>query len=193
MKSKEESRHLGLWHRIGVYRIRNLVNGKSYIGSTVVSFGYRWSAHKFSMTHDVSGNPIMQDDCLKFGLGAFVFEVLQDCHPNQCIRYEQIWIDEMRPEYNIDPTAGSPLGRQRSQASRALMSKIMTGKKRAPWVVEEMRIRATGRKASEATKAKMSIAHLGNRSNLGRSLPDDQRARISAGLRRFHLTNPNTI
>ena len=35
-----------IYFRIGIYGIRNLVNGKIYVGKTGMNFGDRWDSHR---------------------------------------------------------------------------------------------------------------------------------------------------
>ena len=35
-----------IYFRIGIYGIRNLINGKIYVGKTGMNFGDRWDSHR---------------------------------------------------------------------------------------------------------------------------------------------------
>ena len=47
---------------------------------------------------------------LKYGYINFKLEILEYCDPNDVIKREQYYIDQLKPEYNILSTAGSSLG-----------------------------------------------------------------------------------
>lgn len=95
----------------GVYKIRNLNNGKLYIGSAAkYSFKTRWAKHQRDLKRKDHHSIKLQRAWNKYGANAFVFEVLLYCDPKHCLMYEQIALDHFKPEYNISPTAGSCLG-----------------------------------------------------------------------------------
>ena len=91
----------------GVYRITNTVNGKIYIGSTGTSFKQRWRR---------GYNPYLTLAIKKHGLQNFTFEALLVCEPADCLKYEQIYLDNYKPwvstgaGYNFCQVAGSRRG-----------------------------------------------------------------------------------
>ena len=100
----------------GVYRIRNLVNGKCYIGSCSHNQGFklRWGNHRRSLRKGNHHSIILQNAWNKYGELNFVFEILETCEPIKCIEREQYYLDTLHPKYNILSIAGSPLGRKAS-------------------------------------------------------------------------------
>jgi group I intron endonuclease len=64
--------------KIGVYRIRNIVNGKVYIGSTTDSFSQRFSNHISQLNLGKHGNPHLLRSWKKYGADTFVFEILEE-------------------------------------------------------------------------------------------------------------------
>jgi group I intron endonuclease len=107
----------------GVYCIRNVKNGKRYVGSTVMEFKKRWACHRSSLKNKVHKNGHLMRAWKKYGTGAFVFQILERCPPENCLEREQYWIDYYdaangQVGYNLSPTAGSNLGTVRSQDSR---------------------------------------------------------------------------
>jgi len=85
---------------------------------------------------------------LKHGISNFKLEILKYCSRAQCIKWEQYYIDLLKPEYNILKTAGSPLGLKHSDETRAKLSALNKGKNNPMF----------GKKHSEEYKAKMSEA-----------------------------------
>lgn len=97
--------------RIGVYKIRNTVNGKIYIGSTNVSFGMRFSQHKHALRRNKHHSPRLQAAWKKHGADAFIFEPIVVCRREDTIETEQRILDAFKPFYNMSPTAGGNAGR----------------------------------------------------------------------------------
>lgn len=87
-----------------VYEIRNILNGKSYIGSTT-NYQTRRTNHFSSLRHNRHPNPHLQSSFNKHSESAFVAKVLLICEPFELLRYEQALIDLYRPEYNMTQVA----------------------------------------------------------------------------------------
>ena len=47
---------------------------------------------------------------LKYGHSNFSFEILEYCEAEQCEAREQEYINRLKPEYNLSPTAGTNFG-----------------------------------------------------------------------------------
>lgn len=115
----------GGW-KSGVYLIRNRVNGKVYVGSSVDIKG-RWYDHIQSLLKGKHRNRHLQAAWFKYGGEVFEFVVIEHCQPSFCIRLEQKWMDHYKaadPElgYNISPTAGSSLGMRMLEETKAKQS-----------------------------------------------------------------------
>src|SRR5579884_504761 len=112
----------------GVYRIRNLLNGKVYVGSTSTGFRRRWGMHRNRLRAGRHANQHLQAAWDKYGEAAFAFEVLEVvADAAEVLPREQDWLDRLepwRPEvgYNISPTAGSCLGYRHDASARRKMS-----------------------------------------------------------------------
>jgi len=103
--------------RAGVYCWTNLINGKSYIGSSA-SLGRRlgeyYSTPKL-VRHAEIGNSIICKALLRYGFKNFKLEILCYCEPNNVLLFEQYFINSLKPEYNILQVAGSPLGHKHNE------------------------------------------------------------------------------
>lgn len=171
----------------GVYLIRNTVNGKVYVGSASRSIGKRWWQHRWNL----SRNPKAKKSRLlnawkKYGADAFVFEVLIVCEPQDCLRYEQWYIDhfksaDQRFGYNQSPTAGNILGMKQSPETCAKLAAIFKGRTFKPETLQKMRLAHKNRSPehcakisrskrgkkigplSESHKAKLSAVHKGRK------------------------------
>ncbi|CAN7677258.1 NUMOD3 domain-containing DNA-binding protein [Pseudorhodoferax sp. LjRoot39] len=137
-------------HQTGIYEIRNVVNGKRYVGSAM-DFAKRWREHINALQRSAHHClPLQRAWCL-YGPGAFHFNKLIACTKDNLIMYEQAAMDALAPEYNVAPRAGSQLGYRHSEASRRRMSESRR-KDFSPF---------TGRSHSKETRAKISASRKG--------------------------------
>lgn len=114
----------------GAYVIRNLVNGREYIGSSV-HVPQRWREHLSHLRLVAHPNRELQADWLKFGSKAFSWTVVKECSRNEAIACEQQMIDSATvPLYNASRRAGSgpAPGYKHKQESIAKMSAALKGK-----------------------------------------------------------------
>lgn len=172
----------------GIYQIRNLVNGKRYIGSAV-RIKSRWATHVSELNSGKHGNRYLLSSWRKYGPSAFAFEVIENCEKSSLIEREQFWMDLENPEYNLSPTAGSCLGvrhsdevrRKRSERNKG--NKFSAGRKmtkknkdaiirsnmarrgipRDPEAVRKTAEAHRGMKRSEETRRRISIAKTGKK------------------------------
>ena len=84
---------------IGIYRIRNVVNNKSYYGSSK-NINKRWGRHRLDLNNNRHHNSILQRAWNKYGESNFMFEVVELCDVDLLLINEQKYLD-MLPEYNI--------------------------------------------------------------------------------------------
>lgn len=136
-------------HATGIYEIRNIINGKRYVGSAV-NFGNRWRVHAQSLIRGDHHSPALQRAWRMYGPGAFHFNKLLACSKDNLLMYEQIMLDAMKPEYNIAKVAGSQLGLKRNAETKA---KNSAAAKRTR--------NFTGHSHTEETRAKISAAKKG--------------------------------
>lgn len=93
----------------GIYKITNIKNNKSYIGSAVF-LNKRKNHHFSSLNLNKHHSPYLQRTYNKYGKEIFKFEVLATCPKEYLIKLEQWFIDNLKPEYNTCKVAGSQLG-----------------------------------------------------------------------------------
>ena len=167
----------------GIYQIVNINSGNQYIGSAI-DLQYRKSVHWSRLRCNRHCNAHLQRAWNKYGKDNFVFNILITCAPSMLIWYEQQFLDQLQPEYNIAKNAVAPMlnrnhtdeakkkigaasmgrthlrGIKRSKETKAKLSKIGTGKpgnnKRfcSLDVYEIRRLHATG-KVNQPVLAKM--------------------------------------
>lgn len=106
----------------GVYRIRNVKNGKMYVGSTGKGFYVRCRKHREDLRAGRHHCDYLQKSWNKHGEQSFVFEVVEACDPQWAIAQEQVFIDYWKAAntvfgYNTNPIAGKTSYRKRSPES----------------------------------------------------------------------------
>lgn len=90
----------------GVYQIKNKINGKSYVGSSI-NIRSRFSNH---MNRD-SRRYYWRDfykDVVKYGRNNFEFIILEECNKEDLLTREKYWYDKIKPEYNFDIPTEQP-------------------------------------------------------------------------------------
>lgn len=149
----------------GIYIIKNLTSLKLYVGSALNLYK-RWSNHKSDLNKNKHPNFHLQRAWLKYGEIAFVFEVLEYCEKEKLIEREQFYIDTLKPEYNLNPKAGSNLGRK---WSNEVKEKMRQAKLKLPkeFLISLGR-NTKGFKHSDKWKKAQSERSKGNKYNLGR-------------------------
>lgn len=138
-----------------VYAIRCKTNDKVYVGSSVKG-KRRWADHRSDLRKGRHHSRHLQRAWNKYGEGEFTFTVLEEVPEDRLLQREQHWMDSLRAcdsdfGFNCYPTAGSPLGRTVTEASRRRMSKA--GK---------------GRKLSREWREAIGRAHRGSRSHFAK-------------------------
>lgn len=119
--------------KAGVYRLLNLTNGKSYIGSSS-NLGRRFTEYlsiSYLETQIEKGRSLICTALLKYGYSAFQLEIIEYCAPEKATIREQYFLDLMCPEYNILSKAGSSLGHQHSEETKVKMSLAWTEERKA--------------------------------------------------------------
>lgn len=141
---------MSLYNTRGIYRIRNLVNGKMYIGFTNMNFGDRRDCHFACLRNNYHFNHDLQNDFNKYGESNFVFEVVEEIESDDILKYQEKEIyyislyDTVNTGYNY--TAGG------NHSTRPTKEKIRQ-------MAEINRIANTGKRISEETRKRMSISH----------------------------------
>lgn len=94
----------------GVYQIRNVINGKIYLGSTSRRFSQRKAEHFKNLRKGLHKNRHLQNAWNKYGSKNFVFEIIEVCDKEKCVEREQHYLCTLHPQYNHRPNAASNLG-----------------------------------------------------------------------------------
>lgn len=78
---------------IGIYKITNKINGKTYIGQSV-NIKQRWAEHKANLRNNKHENPYLQNAWNKYGENNFTFKVIEECEQSELDDKEIYWISE---------------------------------------------------------------------------------------------------
>jgi group I intron endonuclease len=119
----------------GVYKIVNKINGKIYYGSASVSFKERWYAHRLELRNNTHHCIHLQNAYNFYGEKNFTFEIVLFCDPDECLYYEQQYLDLYWDGgincYNMSMnTIGNMRGIHHSPEGKASISAGNLGKKK---------------------------------------------------------------
>lgn len=107
--------------KTGIYRIRNIVNNKSYIGHAI-DIRKRWLEHLNALRHGIHHSYHLQKSWDKYGEDSFEWTILEECEEDKLIEREQHWMNlfhcaDPKFGYNGCPAADSMAGFKFSEAS----------------------------------------------------------------------------
>jgi group I intron endonuclease len=148
----------------GIYRIRNIRNNKSYVGSSK-NLRTRRREHFYLLGRNVHHSRYLQNAFNVEPLRAnFKFEILVLCAPENLILYEQACLDSLPCEYNIARIAGRPVPwEHKSEEAKKLHSQKSTLTAVARWaklsetersaIMREISLRRPAEERSEAARA----------------------------------------
>lgn len=91
--------------KIGIYCIKNKINGKIYIGSSK-NLIKRWKTHQTQLKKNKHHCIYLQRAWNKYGSDAFEFQIIEYTKIQQLFNREQYWIDKLKPQYNIGSVGG---------------------------------------------------------------------------------------
>ena len=153
----------------GIYRIRNKINNKRYVGSAQ-NFNERWDFHKKELQKGIHYNSYLQNAWNKYGKKNFAFEIEEEVEGNReaLITCEQDYLDE-----------GFELGILYNIARRA------GGGNLGPEV--NQKIGEACSDPSEETRMKMSKAKMGHETT------EETRAKISQTLMGSNFTEKHCV
>ena len=171
-----------IYSRIGIYGIRNLINGKIYIGKTGMNFGDRWDSHRSLLKNGKHDNPHLQNAWNKYGQNNFEFIVIEDCEIEELDNKEKYYIKiykDLNLAYNIHDggNEGSNLGKHLSEETKRKIG-------------EKNRINNIGKKHSDETKKKMSQSHQGMKYT---SMSEEGRKNIQQAQQKYYEKNPKKL
>lgn len=93
----------------GVYTLTIRATGQQYVGGSK-NVDHRFRQHQHRLRHDFHRSVWLQAAYDMGGMEAIEFKRLLTCRPEDVTFYEQRAIDELKPELNAAPRAGSNVG-----------------------------------------------------------------------------------
>jgi group I intron endonuclease len=201
----DSSQQLGVsptGNECGVYAIKNLRDGKVYIGSTAVSFGRRWSGHRSKLRKGKHANQHLQSAWNRDGEESFEFAILEVVTEQDALTaVEAQWIADTnccdrRFGYNARVEPSSNKGMKMGPQSPEFIAKRTSGLK-GRVVSEETRAKLRAAAAarppvSDETRRKLSEMRKGRKNpwvsavTASRNRTPEMREKVSAGLKRSH-------
>jgi group I intron endonuclease len=168
--------------KTGLYTI-TAPNGKFYVGSTSRSFQKRWYEHRSDLRAKKHRNPVLQAAWDKYGEDQMVFAVLQLCGPEECLVLEQLALDTLQHSYNIAACAAASFkGRRHTDSAKEKVRLAKAGKKREPFSEEHRAKLGVAGKGKKRPPFSDEHRHKMRLSQTGKTLSEDHRSAISAGL-----------
>jgi group I intron endonuclease len=162
-----------------VYVIRNLINGKVYVGQTA-SPSQRKATHFYNARKGVA-RPLYAS-MRKHGIDNFAFEVLEECADEAINDREQHWVshfDSFNPEKGYNLTSGGNQNFERSEETRMKIGAFWRGRRQSNEHVQ-----------NRVTSFKAGGKKLGQRPwNAGMSPSIETRQRISESRKGYAAWN----
>ena len=175
----------------GIYRIINILNNKSYIGSAV-DIKKRFYGHENALGRNIHKNSHLQNAWNIYGKNAFKFEVLLFCDKKNLLFYEQKAIDvnqvtDRTNGYNVCSIAGNHLGVKRSKETKARLSAAK--RNMSDETKRRISVAMTGKHPSEETRRKLSEAKKGNTNTKGHVHSKKTKKKMSETHKRKYLSD----
>jgi len=178
-----------------IYKARNRLNGKLYVGMSTKSLAERCAEHIGSARWN--SRTVFHCAIRKYGPESFTFRVIDSASSLAELKVkEKLWIKKLNCRvpsgYNLtdggDGVVNPPfevrernrlahLGKKASEETKRKMSLSQTGRKMPPGFAEKMRLLNTGKKHSLETRRKLSLVQ---RSRKRKPHSAETRAKIAA-------------
>lgn len=191
-----------------IYLITNTVNGKRYVGQTVLAISRRWASHRSNARRD---SPILLHRAIKkYSPQSFTVKILCDANSLEDLNNLEVAMiaahNTLAPNgYNLASGGGNtrvhPDTRAKiSQTLKGRPNYLLRGRALSEETKAKLRVTSTGKKHSDETRARISASHRGMThsaeakakiaaANRGRTLSPATRAKISLSL----LGNQHTL
>ncbi len=153
----------------GIYMMRCVPTGRVYIGQAT-DIRRRWNGHRTYLAKGTHHSGYLQRSWIKYGAGAFTWELLERVEPARLTEREQHYIDlyraaNQRYGFNVCPAAASNLGRKATRATRARQSKAALGKVKTPEHRANLAVAHMGKTHSAEHTAKSAAGRRGQKAS----------------------------
>lgn len=176
----------------GVYQIRNLVNGKIYIGQSTRLVDRRYN-HFRLLALGKHHTPHLQSAYNKYGAENFVFEVLVYCEPDSLDYFEQKSINELRPQYNSRLEATSNRGHKMSDETKRRISLSNMGHGVSVETRNKLSKALAGRKMPLEAVKKLAQRMMGHTMHKGRKWPAEVVEKRNNSIREHWKTHERVV
>jgi group I intron endonuclease len=171
----------------GIYKFRNLIDEKLYVGSTGDRRGFncRWKVHLRLLRQNKHHSSKLQNAYNKYGEDNFICEVVEVIirveSPIIFRKYlkerERYYIQLWKPAYNMNDVSESNLGYKHSEETRKKNSEAQKGKKHSQETLLKMSKAQKGRTHTESTKQKLKQINQGRQNTWQKGIPRTEEVR----------------
>lgn len=153
---------------VGIYKITNLVNGKTYIGQSI-DIQRRFWEHR-CISHE--SNVHLKNALRKYGKENFKYEVLEECSEEQLDEKERYYISILKPEYNVTNGGQDTLRRYPEVIKQKISVKSkeqwakMSNEEKAKRIKNNLKGPRKGHTVSEKTRTKLREINTGKTQSL---------------------------
>ncbi len=195
----------------GIYKILNKLNKKVYIGSSL-NIKNRWKNHLKLLVKNKHHSLYLQHAWNLYGSDNFEFIIIEEVtNKDDLIKREQTYLDRLKSYipvngYNVNPTAGSPLGVVRSDKTKKKLRSLvlgtklslltrkkigdsLRGRKKKPLSEahkKSISAKLSGRKLSSSVRNRISVGHIGvNTWMREKSLSEETKIKISKSMKKL--------
>ena len=109
---------------IGIYKIKNIINNKIYIGQSI-RIEKRWIDHKKTLRSNSHRNVYLQNAWNKYGEDNFIHEIIEECDVSELNDKEIYWINyynSTNPLYGYNLDGGGNCNKEVSDITKKKLS-----------------------------------------------------------------------
>jgi group I intron endonuclease len=172
-----------------IYIIKNKVNNKFYIGSSI-NFSVRKNQHLHHLKKRTHHNPYLQNFVNKYGINKIYFEIIERCNDKNLIEREQFYIDKHKYNkvlFNVRLVAENMKGTKRTDDQKRYMVECRLKKsgykknyKRPKDVIDKIKKTRLSNGSYVCTKkTKQAIS----KANKGKKISEKTKRKISESLK----------
>ena len=151
---------------IGIYKITNKVNGKSYIGQSN-NIERRLKEHKYISSES---NKSLKRAYKKYGKDNFEFSILEECKLEELDEKEIYYINTLKPEYNRTIGGNGSANHIVTNELKELLRikgkqqwQKLTDEQKQKIIINNLKGQPKGHKVSLETREKLRICNLGKK------------------------------